>query len=204
MAALLHNEVRRHGIRLALGCTVEGFAERDGGVDVLLKEGAPLHGDMVVLAIGVTPDTHLAREAGLELGLKGSILVNDRMETSVPDIYAVGDAVQVNHFVTGQKALIALAGPANKQGRIAADNICGGDSRYTGSQGSSVIKVFGLTAAVTGISETAARQAGIPADQVVLSPMSHAGYYPGGRVMTMKVIFEKGGGRLAGGTDRGI
>ncbi len=198
MAALLHNEVRRHGIRLALGCTVEGFAERDGGVDVLLKEGAPLHGDMVVLAIGVTPDTHLAREAGLELGLKGSILVNDRMETSVPDIYAVGDAVQVNHFVTGQKALIALAGPANKQGRIAADNICGGDSRYTGSQGSSVIKVFGLTAAVTGISETAARQAGIPADQVVLSPMSHAGYYPGGRVMTMKVIFEKGGGRLLG------
>ena len=198
MAALLHNEVRRHGIRLALGCTVEGFAERDGGVDVLLKEGAPLHGDMVVLAIGVTPDTHLAREAGLELGLKDSILVNDRMETSVPDIYAVGDAVQVNHFVTGQKALIALAGPANKQGRIAADNICGGDSRYTGSQGSSIIKVFGLTAAVTGISETAARQAGIPADQVVLSPMSHAGYYPGGRVMTMKVIFEKGGGRLLG------
>ena len=110
----------------------------------------------------------------------------------------MGDAVQVNHFVTGQKALIALAGPANKQGRIAADNICGGDSRYTGSQGSSVIKVFGLTAAVTGISETAARQAGIPADQVVLSPMSHAGYYPGGRVMTMKVIFEKGGGRLLG------
>lgn len=116
MAALLHNEVRRHGIRLALGCTVEGFAERDGGVDVLLKEGAPLHGDMVVLAIGVTPDTHLAREAGLELGLKGSILVNDRMETSVPDIYAVGDAVQVNHFVTGQKALIALARAGQQTG----------------------------------------------------------------------------------------
>ena len=113
----------------------------------------------------------------LETNEKGAILVNDELRTSAEDIYAVGDAVQVNHFVTGQKALIALAGPANKQGRIAADNICGGDSRYTGSQGSSVIKVFGLTAAVTGISETAARQAGIPADQVVLSPMSHAGYY---------------------------
>src|SRR5699024_5658138 len=124
MAALLHGEMRRHGVRLALGHTVEGFQERDGGVDVLLQGEAPIHGDMVVLAIGVSPDTGLAREAGLELGVKGSIVVNDRMETSVPDIYAVGDAVQVKHFVTGQEALISLAGPANKQGRIAADNIC--------------------------------------------------------------------------------
>ena len=198
MAALLHGEVRRHGVKLALGQTVEGFAERDGGVDVLLKEAAPLHADMVVLAIGVTPDSRLAQEAGLDLGVRGSILVNDRMETSDPDIYAVGDAVQVKHYVTGQDTLIALAGPANKQGRIAADNICGGDSRYRGSQGSSVIKVFELTAAVTGISESAARSAGIQADKVVLSPMSHAGYYPGGRVMTMKVVFEKGTGRLLG------
>ena len=151
MAAFLHGEVRRHGIRLALGQTVEGFQEKEGGVDVLLKDAAPLHADMVVLAIGVTPDTALAREAGLELGLKGSIVVNDRMEASVPDIYAVGDAVQVKHYVTGQDAVISLAGPANKQGRIAADNICGGDSRYQGSQGSSVIKVFGLTAAATGV-----------------------------------------------------
>ena len=198
MAAFIHGEARRHGIRLALGHTVEGFAERDGGVDVLLKDAAPLHADMVVLAIGVTPDTVLAKEAGLELGLKGSIVVNDRMETSVPDIYAVGDAVQVKHSVTGQDAVISLAGPANKQGRIAADNICGGDSRYPGSQGSSVIKVFDLTAASTGVSETNAKKAGLDVDTVILSPMSHAGYYPGGKLMTMKVVFEKGTYRLLG------
>ncbi|MCI8915046.1 MAG: FAD-dependent oxidoreductase [Oscillospiraceae bacterium] len=198
MAAFLHSEVRRHGIRLALGRTVEGFAERDGGVDVLLKDADPLHADLVVLAIGVTPDTALAKAAGLELGLKGSIVVNERMETSAPDIYAVGDAVQVKHFVTGQDAVISLAGPANRQGRIAADNICGGDSRYLGSQGSSVIKVFDLTAASTGVNEANAKKAGLDADAVILSPMSHAGYYPGGRVMTMKVVFERGTYRLLG------
>ena len=198
MAAFIHAEVRKHGVRLALGHTVEGFEEKDGGVDVLLKDAPPLHADLVVLAIGVTPDTALAKEAGLELGLKGSIVVNDRMETSAPDIYAVGDAVQVRHFVTGQDAVISLAGPANKQGRIAADNICGGDSRYTGSQGSSVIKVFDLTAAATGVNETNAKKAGLDVDTVVLSPMSHAGYYPGGRVMTMKVVFEKETYRLLG------
>ena len=198
MAALLHAEMRRNGVRLALSHTVEGFVEKDGGVDVLLKDEAPLHADMVVLAIGVTPDTALAREAGLALGIKGSIVVNDRMETSVPDIYAVGDAVQVKHSVTGQDALISLAGPANRQGRIAADNICGGDSRYRGSQGSSVIKVFNLTAAVTGVNETNAKKAGLNVDTVLLSPMSHAGYYPGGRVMTMKVVFEQETYRLLG------
>ena len=198
MAAFIHSEVRANGVKLALGYTVEGFQERDGGVDVLLKDNAPLHADMVVLAIGVTPDTALAKEAGLELGLKGSIVVNSRMETSLPDIYAVGDAVQVRHSVTGQDVLLSLAGPANKQGRIAADNICGGDSRYLGSQGSSVLKVFGMTAAVTGVSETNAKKAGLDADTVVLSPMSHAGYYPGGKLMTMKVIFEKETFRLLG------
>ena len=198
MAALIHGEMRQHGVKLALGHTVEGFAQRDGGMDVLLQDAAPLHADMVILAIGVTPDTGLAKDAGLELGVRGSIAVSDRMETSVPDIYAVGDAVQVRHFVTGQDALIALAGPANKQGRIAADNICGGDSRYTGSQGSSVLKVFDMTAALTGLNETQAAAAGLDADAVILSPMSHAGYYPGGRVMTMKVIFEKETYRLLG------
>ena len=198
MAAFIHSEMRRHGVKLALGHTVEGFEEKDGGVDVLLKDEAPLHADMVVLAIGVSPDTHLAQEAGLELGVKGSIVVNDRMETSVPDIYAVGDAVQVKHFVTGQDVLLSLAGPANKQGRIAADNICGGDSHYTGSQGSSVIKVFDMTAATTGVNETNAKKAGLDVDTVILSPMSHAGYYPGGKVMTMKVVFEKETYRLLG------
>ena len=198
MAAFIHAEVRKHGVRLALGHTVEGFEEREGGVDVLLKDEAPLRADMVVLAIGVSPDTDLAKNAGLELGIKDSIVVNDRMETSVPDIYAVGDAVQVKHFVTGQDALISLAGPANKQGRIAADNICGGDSRYTGSQGSSVIKVFDMTAATTGLNETNAKMAGLDVDTVILSPMSHAGYYPGGKVMTIKVVFEKETYRLLG------
>lgn len=198
MASFIHGTVRRHGIKLALGHTVEGFEEKDGGVNVLLKGEAPLHADMVVLAIGVTPDTRLAKNAGLALGIKDSILVNDRMETSIPDIYAVGDAVQVKHYVTGEDALISLAGPANKQGRIAADNICGGDSRYPGSQGSSVIKVFELTAAVTGVNETNARKAGLDVDTVILSPMSHAGYYPGGRVMTMKVVFERETYRLLG------
>lgn len=126
------------------------------------------------------------------------IVVNDRMETSVPDIYAAGDAVQVKNFVTGEDALISLAGPANKQGRIIADNICGLDSRYNGSQGSSVIKVFDMTAALTGINERSAKAAGLDADTVILSPMSHAGYYPGGKVMTMKVVFEKGTYRLLG------
>ena len=198
MAALIETEMRAHGVALRLGHTVEGFAPAGQAVQVLLQNEAPLTADMVVLAIGVTPDSRLAAEAGLELGLRGSIAVNDRMQTSDPDIYAVGDAVQVRHAVTGQPALIALAGPANKQGRIAADNISGGDSRCRGSQGSSVLKVFGLTAACTGLSETAARRAGLDADAVILSPMDHAGYYPGGTVLTMKVVFERGTGRLLG------
>ena len=198
MAAFIHNEMRKHGVKLALGHTVEGFRETQDGVQVLLKDEAPLQADMVVLAIGVTPDTKLAKEAGLELGIKGSILVNEHMQTSVPDIYAVGDAVQVKHYVTGQAALISLAGPANKQGRIVADHICGKNSSYPGSQGSSVIKVFDMTAAVTGVNETNAKKAGLNVDKVVLSPMSHAGYYPGGKVMTMKVVFEKETYRILG------
>ena len=198
MASFIHNEVRKHGVKLALGYSVEGFEPKADGLNVLLKDQPPIHTEMVVLAIGVTPESSLAKDAGLALGIKGSILVNDRMETSVPDIYAVGDAVQVKHYVTGEDTLIALAGPANKQGRIAADNICGGDSRYSGSQGSSVIKVFDMTAATTGINETTARKSGLDVDTVILSPMSHAGYYPGGKLMTMKVVFEKETYRLLG------
>ena len=198
MAAFLHAKLRQKGVRLHLGCTVEGFAANGDRVNVLLKDEAPLTADMVVLAIGVTPDTHLAKEAGLELGIRGSIAVNERMETSVPDIYAVGDAVEVTHFVTGQKALISLAGPANKQGRIAADNICGGNSHFHGSQGSSVLKLFSLTAASTGINEKAAQAAGIAYDRVVLFPASHAAYYPGAQSMAMKVLYEKESLRLLG------
>jgi len=198
MASFIHAEVRRHKINLALGHSVKGVKQDVEGMTVILEDAAPIHADMVVLAIGVVPDNNLARTAGLELGIKGSIVVNDRMETNVPDIYAVGDAVQVKNFVTRENAHIALAGPANKQGRIAADNICGKDSRYNGSQGSSVIKVFDITAAATGINETTAKLSGIDSDKVVLSPMSHAGYYPGGKMMTMKVVFEKGTYRLLG------
>ena len=198
MASFIHNELRRHGVNLVFGHAVIGFTKHDGGVEVMLKDNCSLRADMAVLAIGVTPDTELARSAGLELGLKGSIVVNDKMETSVLDIYAAGDAVQVKNFITGADDLIALAGPANKQGRIIADNICGLNSRYNGSQGSSVIKVFDLTAATTGISEKLAAKSGIDADSVILSPMSHAGYYPGGKVMTMKVVFEKETYRLLG------
>lgn len=198
MASIIHSKMRKHGIKLKLGYTVDGFEEKHGGVDVLLKNSPSIHADMVVLAIGVIPDTALAKKAGLKLGVKGSIVVNDRMETSVPDIYAAGDAVQVKHYVTGNDMLISLAGPANKQGRIIADNICGGDSRYLGSQGSSVIKIFDMTAATTGINENYAREAGLNADTVILSPMSHAGYYPNGKVMTVKVVFEKKTYRLLG------
>ena len=198
MAAFVHSEMRRHGVLLKLGSTVEGFETTETGLKVLLNGEEPLEADFVALAIGVSPDTVLAKQLGLELGVKGSIVVNDRMETSLPDIYAVGDAVEVRHVVTGQKSVISLAGPANKQGRIAADNICGSDSRYRGSQGSSVIKVFDLTAANTGINEKTARDAGLDCEAVVLSPMSHASYYPGGRQMTMKVLFERDTYRLLG------
>lgn len=198
MAAQLHTLLREHGVKLKLGSSVDGFSRDGDQVITLLKDEESLHSDMVLIAIGVTPDTVLAKEAGLELGQKGSIVVNDRMETSAPDIYAVGDAVEVRHYVTGNKALISLAGPANKQGRIAADNICGGNSRYPGSQGSSVLKLFDMTAASTGINEKAAQAAGIVYDKVVLSPGSHAGYYPGARTMTIKVLYEKESLRLLG------
>ena len=198
MASMIHSEMRKHGVKLALGHAVEGFEKKDNGVKVLIKGQKPLYVDMAILAIGVSPDTALAKQAGIELGLFNSIVVNDRMETSLPDIYAAGDAVQVKHYVTGENALISLAGPANKQGRIIADNICGGDSRYLGSQASSILKVFNLTAASTGINETEAKSAGLDVDYVILSPMSNSSYYPGGKTMTMKVVFEKGTYRLLG------
>ena len=198
MAAQLHALLRKHGVRLKLGSTVAGFASQGEQVTTLLEGEEPLTSDMVLMAIGVTPDSSLAREAGLELGQRGAIRVNERMETSVPDIYAVGDAVEVEHFVTKERAVISLAGPANRQGRIAADNICGGDSRYPGSQSSSVLQLFDMTAASTGINEKEAQAAGIDYDKVVLSPENHASYYPGSATMTIKVLWERGSLRLLG------
>lgn len=190
MATLVHNKLRSKGISLKLGGDVIGFDEKED-LQVLLKDDEPIPADMVLMAIGVSPETTLAKKIGLELGIKGAIVVNDKMETSVPDIYAVGDAVQVKHTVTGNNAVISLAGPANKQGRIVADNICGLDSHYKGSMGSSVIKLFDMTVASTGLTEKAAKDAGIQYERVVLSPASHASYYPGAKVMTMKVVYEK-------------
>ena len=198
MATLVHSRFRKNGVKLKFGVSVQGFEKAERGVDVLIKGEEPINADMVLLAIGVTPDSTLAKNAGLDLGIKDSIVVNDRMETSARNIYAVGDAVQVKHSITGDNAVISLAGPANKQGRIAADNICGGDSRYKGSMGSSVIKIFDMTVASTGLTEKLAKASEIDYDKIVLSPMSHAGYYPGGKVMTMKVVFEKLTQRIIG------
>lgn len=198
MASFIHAQMRSHGVKLELEKTVTGFSSKGGKPVTMIKDSEPISSDMVLLGVGVEPDTALAEKAGLALGIRGAVAVNEYMETSVPDIYAVGDAVEVSHFVTGKKSLISLAGPANKQGRIAADNICGGNSMFKGTQGSSVIKIFEMTGAVTGINEKTAEVAGIVYDKVVLSPVSHAAYYPGGQTMYMKVLYEKETLRLLG------
>lgn len=198
MAAYVHAHVRRHGVRLSLGRAVTKVQVEADQVKVDLENAPSLSADMAVLAVGVVPDTKLAAEAGLALGARGSIIVDDHMRTSEPDIYAVGDAVQVQNGVTGEAARIPLAGPANRQGRIAADNICGGDSSYRGSFGSSILQVFDMTVASTGLNARAAKAAGIDYDRIYLAPMNHASYYPGGKVMSMKVLFEKETYRLLG------
>jgi NADPH-dependent 2,4-dienoyl-CoA reductase/sulfur reductase-like enzyme/rhodanese-related sulfurtransferase len=198
MASFVQAKMRQKGVRLMLSCGVKGFVCDAEQVTAQSDEAQIPPADMAVVAIGVTPDSALARQAGLTLGLRGSIVVDTHMRTSDPDIYAVGDAVQVRHRVTGGDAVISLAGPANKQGRIAADHICGIDSAFAGSLGSSVIKVFELTAASTGLNERMAREAGLDYDRVVLSPASHATYYPGAGLMTMKVLFEKKTQRILG------
>jgi NADPH-dependent 2,4-dienoyl-CoA reductase/sulfur reductase-like enzyme len=154
--------------------------------------------DMAIMAIGVVPESRLAREAGLALNARGAIVTDDRMLTSDPDIYAVGDAVEITDLVTGAKGYVPLAGPANKQGRIAADNICGLDSAYRGTQGSSILKVFDLTVASTGINEKTAKRLGLDYDKSFTYSLSHAGYYPGAADLAIKVIFEKVSGRILG------
>lgn len=191
IASFIHATFRSNGIRLLLNAQTEKIVPKQDGVCVELACGEKILCDMVLVAVGVVPENALAKKAGLKLGVKGAIKVNERMQTSAPDIYAVGDAVEVKNFVTGQESLIALAGPANKQGRIAGDNICGIKSKYKGSQGSSVIKIFDKTVAVTGINEEQAKVLGYTYEKVILSPSSHAGYYPGGKVMTLKLLYEK-------------
>lgn len=198
MACSVHAYLREKGVNLRLGETVAGFTSNEAGLRVRLESGDSVSADFVILALGVAPDTALARAAGLALGVRGSIAVNDRMQTSDQDIYAVGDAVESVHFVSGEKTLAALAGPANKHGRIAADQICGRESRYHGVQGSSVLKLFDMTVAATGLNEAAARAAGIAFDKTVTFSASHATYYPGATNMTVKTLFSPETGRLFG------
>jgi len=191
MASFIHANFRCHGVQLLLNANTEKLTANGEQISLGTNNGNKLNADMVVVSIGVTPENTLAKQVGLELGLKGAIKVNAKMETSVPDIYAVGDAVQVKHFITEQDAVISLAGPANKQGRIVADNICGLNSEYQGSQGSSVIKLFDMTVATTGINEQQAKASGIEYEKVILTQNSHAGYYPNATAMTVKLLFEK-------------
>ena len=200
MARIVEGYVERHGIRLALNDGVAGFKQgANGTVDVLTKSGKTYPADIVILALGVRPDTALAKSAGLEIGKRGGIRVDEHMRTSNPDIFAVGDAVEVKDFVTGEWSLIALAGPANRQGRIAADVIAGRESRFRGSQGTSIIGFFGGAAAWTGASEKTLKKLGnSDYEKVYLYPNSHAGYYPGAKPIAMKIIFRKSDGRLLG------
>lgn len=197
LACFLHAELRNNGVELVLNSRVEGVESSEDGVKVIAG-GNNFVADFAIVALGVAPETHLAAEAGLELGIKGAVVVDGHMRTSDDDIYAVGDAVQIKNGITGRDVLFSLAGPANKQGRIAADNICGKDALYAGSVGSSVIKVFGLTCAFTGLSSRTAKQDGRDFQTVTLFSANHATYYPGARNMTLKVSFESGSGKILG------
>ena len=199
-ARLVEEHLKSHGVRLALGDGVAAFRQLDGGVlEVSTKSGKTYPADIVILALGVRPDTALAKSAGLEIGDRGGIRVDEHMRTSNPDIFAVGDAIEVKDFVTGQWSLVALAGPANRQGRIAADVIAGRDSCYRGTQGTSIIGLFGGAAAWTGASEKTLKKLGErDFEKIYLFPNSHAGYYPGAKMLGLKIIFRKSDGRLLG------
>lgn len=190
MASLVHYHMRGHGFKMRLGNGVSGFLQVGSKVQVMLDEGDSETADLVILAMGVRPESHLAKEAGLRVSDDGTIEVDDWMRTSEPHIYALGDVVSVNHRVTGRTVRIPLAGPAGKQARVVADNICGRDSRYGGALGTSVLKMMDMTIATVGINEQLAKAYGIVFDKTYLSPLSHAGYYPGGKVMYMKVLWS--------------
>ncbi len=200
MARIVEGFVERHGIRLALNDGVAEFKQTaNGSLEVLTKSGKVYPADIVILALGVRPETALAKAAGLEIGERGGIRVDEHMRTSKPDIFAVGDAIEVKDFVTGERSLIALAGPANRQGRIAADVIAGRNSRYRGTQGTSIIGLFGGAAAWTGVNEKTLQRLGdTDYEKIYLYPNSHAGYYPGAKPIAMRIIFRKSDGRLLG------
>ncbi|MDH6371518.1 NADPH-dependent 2,4-dienoyl-CoA reductase/sulfur reductase-like enzyme/peroxiredoxin family protein/rhodanese-related sulfurtransferase/TusA-related sulfurtransferase [Paenibacillus sp. PastF-3] len=193
MSSILAKELDEHGVNLIFSDMVQGFAEVGEQIEVQLASGTVLQSDMVLLAIGVSPDTSFLKDSGLEFGPRGHILVNERMETNLDQVYAVGDAVEVVDFVNGTKTAIPLAGPANKQGRIAADNVSGLGTTYKGSQGTSIIKVFGVTGASTGNNEKTLQRLGLPYHVIYVHPSSHATYYPGATPISMKLIFDPKG-----------
>jgi NADPH-dependent 2,4-dienoyl-CoA reductase/sulfur reductase-like enzyme/rhodanese-related sulfurtransferase len=199
-ARVVEAHLKRHGVRLALGDGVAAFKQAaNGAINVQTKSGKSYRADVVILALGVRPDTTLAKMAGLEIGQRGGIRVDEHMRTSNPDIFAVGDAVEVKDFVTGEWSLIALAGPANRQGRIAADVIAGRQSRFRGTQGTAIVGLFEAVIAWTGVSEKALKRLGdTDYEKIYLYPNSHAGYYPGAKPIAMKVIFRKSNGLLLG------
>jgi NADPH-dependent 2,4-dienoyl-CoA reductase/sulfur reductase-like enzyme/rhodanese-related sulfurtransferase len=200
MARVVEGYLENHGVNLVLNDGAAEFRQSpDGALEVHTESGAMHPADIVVLAIGVRPDTALAKQAGLEIGELGGIRTDEQMRTSEPDIFAAGDAVEVRDFVTGEWSLVALAGPANRQGRIAADVIAGRDARFRGSQGTAIIGLFEGTAAWTGASEKTLQRIGDEDyEKIYLYPNSHAGYYPGAKPIAMKVLFRKSDGRLLG------
>ncbi|MEI6132553.1 MAG: FAD-dependent oxidoreductase [Bacillota bacterium] len=198
MACEIHGHIRSKGVNLLLNSALSGIKNTNGSTVIELSNGSKIPADIVIMSIGVRPETSLAKKAELSMNSRGSIIVNENMLTSDPNIYAVGDAVEVIDFNTGKPAFIPLAGPANKQGRIAADNLCGVKSRYTGTQGSAILKCFDMTVALTGMNERQAISEGINYEKSFTFSSSHASYYPGSTFMSIKFIFEKISGKVLG------
>ena len=197
MAADVHRYAKSEGIKLILNNGLKSVSETEEGLKIGLEQGS-LSADMLLLSVGVRPETSLAAGCGIRLNSRGAIVTDSQMRTNIPDIYAVGDAVEIQDFVTGQPASIPLAGPANKQGRIAADNICGLESSYSGTQGSAVLRFFQMTVTTTGLNERAAKAASLDYDKTYLYSASHASYYPGGSNMSIKILWDKKSLRLLG------
>jgi NADPH-dependent 2,4-dienoyl-CoA reductase/sulfur reductase-like enzyme/rhodanese-related sulfurtransferase len=199
MAAPVARHLRERGVRLQLGDGLAGIETQGARLAVLAESGARLAADLVILSIGVRPETGLARAAGLEIGARGGIVVDDQMRTSDPRIWAVGDAVEVSDIVTGQEAIVPLAGPANRQGRVAAESIAGRPRRFRGVQATAVVGVLGMTIASTGASEKGLARAGVTGyETVYLHPGHHAGYYPGAQPIHLKLVFDRADGRVLG------
>ena len=199
MTTPIVEKLRAKGVNLVLGESADGFEKSADGIVVRLKSGKTLPAQIVILGIGVRPENRLATEAGLELGVRGAIRVNGSLQTSDPDIYAVGDAIEIQDFVLEAPSMIPLAGPANRQGRMAADHVFGRSVQYRGSQGTAIVGVFELTAAMTGASEKSLIRAGKAFRKIYVHPANHAGYYPGAEQMTLKLLFDPVTGKVLGG-----